>query len=163
LLLDDVYLPLAAFFKGKRIVLEMAAKAYDSPGSLKIEFNRKVRTAGLAYTSHSSLSAGVVAGDTRLVPFYVAQNRPPVAAICLSNLLLLRSNAGSVELALARLSDNGYTGGRDRRPVAGPLPLETSIGAGECLRRLDGRCFMRRPSHAGSPQRLWKQTLIRPS
>jgi cellulose synthase/poly-beta-1,6-N-acetylglucosamine synthase-like glycosyltransferase len=47
-LLDDVYLPLAAFFKGYRIVLEESAKAYDYPTSLRSEFRRKVRTqAGL--------------------------------------------------------------------------------------------------------------------
>jgi len=47
-LLDDVYLPLAAFFKGYRLVLEDSAKAFDYPTSLDSEFQRKVRTqAGL--------------------------------------------------------------------------------------------------------------------
>jgi cellulose synthase/poly-beta-1,6-N-acetylglucosamine synthase-like glycosyltransferase len=47
-LLDDVYLPLAAFFKGYRLVLEESAKAFDYPTSLQSEFKRKVRTqAGL--------------------------------------------------------------------------------------------------------------------
>lgn len=47
-LLDDVYLPLSAFFKGYRIVLEDSAKAYDYPTDLHSEFGRKVRTqAGL--------------------------------------------------------------------------------------------------------------------
>jgi cellulose synthase/poly-beta-1,6-N-acetylglucosamine synthase-like glycosyltransferase len=47
-LLDDVYLPLTAFFKGYRLVLEPAAKAYDFPTALDSEFRRKVRTqAGL--------------------------------------------------------------------------------------------------------------------
>ena len=43
-LLDDVYLPLAAFFRGYRLVVEQTAKAYDEPTSLKTEFRRKVRT-----------------------------------------------------------------------------------------------------------------------
>jgi biofilm PGA synthesis N-glycosyltransferase PgaC len=43
-LLDDVYLPLAAFFRGYRLVVEPAAKAYDDPTSLATEFRRKVRT-----------------------------------------------------------------------------------------------------------------------
>ncbi|MGI8991373.1 MAG: glycosyltransferase family 2 protein [Bryobacteraceae bacterium] len=47
-LLDDVYLPLAAFFAGHRMILEESAKAFDYPTSLQSEFRRKVRTqAGL--------------------------------------------------------------------------------------------------------------------
>ena len=47
-LLDDVYLPLAAFFQGYRLILEDSAKAFDYPTSLNSEFRRKVRTqAGL--------------------------------------------------------------------------------------------------------------------
>ena len=43
-LLDDMYLPLAAFFKGYRLVVEPAARAYDYPTSRETEFLRKVRT-----------------------------------------------------------------------------------------------------------------------
>ncbi len=47
-LLDDVYLPLAAFFRGYRLILEDSAKAFDYPTDLTSEFQRKVRTqAGL--------------------------------------------------------------------------------------------------------------------
>ncbi len=47
-LLDDVYLPLAAFFRGYRMILEDSAKSFDYPTTLKSEFGRKVRTqAGL--------------------------------------------------------------------------------------------------------------------
>ncbi len=47
-LLDDVYLPLAAFFAGYRIILDESAKAFDYPTNLTSEFRRKVRTqAGL--------------------------------------------------------------------------------------------------------------------
>lgn len=47
-LLDDVYLPLAGFFRGYRIILEESAKAFDYPTDLNSEFRRKVRTqAGL--------------------------------------------------------------------------------------------------------------------
>jgi hypothetical protein len=48
-LLDDVYLPLAAFFRGYRIVLDEHARAYDSPTSLRTEFRRKVRTQAGVY------------------------------------------------------------------------------------------------------------------
>jgi cellulose synthase/poly-beta-1,6-N-acetylglucosamine synthase-like glycosyltransferase len=43
-LLDDVYQPLAAFFKGYRVILDESARAYDFPTSLKSEFSRKLRT-----------------------------------------------------------------------------------------------------------------------
>ena len=48
ILLDDVYVPLSAFFSGYRVVWESKAKAFDVPASLRIEFRRKLRTqAGL--------------------------------------------------------------------------------------------------------------------
>lgn len=43
-LLDDMYLPLAAFFRGYRLVFDPAARAYDFPTALEEEFSRKVRT-----------------------------------------------------------------------------------------------------------------------
>lgn len=43
-LLDDVYLPLAAYFKGYRLVMDSRARAYDIPTSLETEFRRKIRT-----------------------------------------------------------------------------------------------------------------------
>jgi poly-beta-1,6-N-acetyl-D-glucosamine synthase len=44
MLLDDMYLPLSAYFKGYRLVMEREAKAYDIPTSREAEFRRKVRT-----------------------------------------------------------------------------------------------------------------------
>jgi len=44
ILLDDVYLPLAAFFRGYRLVVEQDARAFDHPARLGSEFSRKVRT-----------------------------------------------------------------------------------------------------------------------
>ena len=42
-LLDDVYEPLVAFFKGYRILMEPTATMYDFPTALHSEFRRKVR------------------------------------------------------------------------------------------------------------------------
>lgn len=42
-LLDDVYEPLVAFFKGYRILMEPTATMYDYPTVLQSEFRRKVR------------------------------------------------------------------------------------------------------------------------
>lgn len=43
-LLDDVYIPMGAFFAGYRLVAEPEARVYDYPTSLATEFPRKVRT-----------------------------------------------------------------------------------------------------------------------
>ena len=43
-LLDDMYLPLHAFFRGYRLIADPAAVAWDYPTSLQTEFRRKVRT-----------------------------------------------------------------------------------------------------------------------
>lgn len=43
-LADDMFLPIAAFLKGFRVVFEESAIAYDEPMRLKTEFRRKVRT-----------------------------------------------------------------------------------------------------------------------
>lgn len=43
-LLDDVHLPLAAFFRGFRVIFVAEALAYDDPTSVEVEFWRKVRT-----------------------------------------------------------------------------------------------------------------------
>jgi len=44
ILLDDVYLPMSAFFRGYRLIVEKSAVAIDYPTSLRVEFGRKVRT-----------------------------------------------------------------------------------------------------------------------
>jgi cellulose synthase/poly-beta-1,6-N-acetylglucosamine synthase-like glycosyltransferase len=44
ILLDDMYLPLSAFIKGYRLILEPTALAFDEPTVLETEFPRKVRT-----------------------------------------------------------------------------------------------------------------------
>ena len=48
-LLDDVYEPLVAFFRGYRVILEEKAHAIDFPTALKTEFFRKVRTQSGVY------------------------------------------------------------------------------------------------------------------
>jgi cellulose synthase/poly-beta-1,6-N-acetylglucosamine synthase-like glycosyltransferase len=44
ILLDDMYLPLAGFFRGYRLITEDRAIAWDYPTSRETEFRRKVRT-----------------------------------------------------------------------------------------------------------------------
>jgi poly-beta-1,6-N-acetyl-D-glucosamine synthase len=44
ILLDDMYLPLALFRRGYRLIVDAEAVAWDYPTDLKTEFRRKVRT-----------------------------------------------------------------------------------------------------------------------
>jgi poly-beta-1,6-N-acetyl-D-glucosamine synthase len=48
-LVDDMFLPLRAFFKGYRVILEDSAMAFDYPTALDAEFLRKVRTQAGVY------------------------------------------------------------------------------------------------------------------
>ena len=48
-LADDMYLPLAGFFKGYRVILDDSAKAFDDPTDLSSEFRRKIRTLAGVY------------------------------------------------------------------------------------------------------------------
>jgi cellulose synthase/poly-beta-1,6-N-acetylglucosamine synthase-like glycosyltransferase len=44
LLLDDMYVPLGAFFQGFRLIVEEEARAFDYPTGVETEFRRKIRT-----------------------------------------------------------------------------------------------------------------------
>jgi cellulose synthase/poly-beta-1,6-N-acetylglucosamine synthase-like glycosyltransferase len=48
-LVDDMFLPLGAFFAGYRVVLDDSARAFDYPTQLASEFRRKVRTLAGVY------------------------------------------------------------------------------------------------------------------
>jgi poly-beta-1,6-N-acetyl-D-glucosamine synthase len=48
-LVDDMYLPLGAFFRGYRVILDDSAMAFDYPTQLASEFRRKVRTLAGVY------------------------------------------------------------------------------------------------------------------
>jgi cellulose synthase/poly-beta-1,6-N-acetylglucosamine synthase-like glycosyltransferase len=48
-LVDDMFLPLSAFFQGYRVILDETALAYDYPTQLASEFRRKVRTLAGVY------------------------------------------------------------------------------------------------------------------
>ena len=69
ILLDDVYLPFVAAFKGSRIFFEDAAKAYDFPTSLQSEFRRKVRTQAGIYQILRRFPKLLWPGDRRFVHF----------------------------------------------------------------------------------------------
>ncbi len=90
ILLDDVYLPLVAVFRGFRIYFEDAAKAYDLPTSLHSEFWRKVRTQAGVYQIVFRFPALLWPGNPRFLHFLshkIGRLILPFAliAVCLSS------------------------------------------------------------------------------
>jgi cellulose synthase/poly-beta-1,6-N-acetylglucosamine synthase-like glycosyltransferase len=69
ILLDDVYVPLTAAFRGYRIYFEDDAKAYDLPTSLKSEFWRKVRTQAGVYQIMQRFPALLSPRNPRFIHF----------------------------------------------------------------------------------------------
>ncbi len=69
ILLDDVYIPFAAVFRGFRICFEDKAKAYDLPTSLHSEFWRKVRTQAGVYQILFRFPKLLWPGNRRFVHF----------------------------------------------------------------------------------------------
>ncbi len=69
ILLDDVYVPFTAVFKGSRIYFEDQAKAYDLPTALHSEFWRKVRTQAGVYQILFRFPALLWPGNRRFVHF----------------------------------------------------------------------------------------------
>ena len=70
-LLDDMHLPLAAFFRGYRLILDSRAQMYDEPSRLEDEFWRKVRTLAGNYQIIRSYP-GLLGPANRLWPHYVS-------------------------------------------------------------------------------------------
>ena len=69
ILLDDVYLPLQAAFKGYRIYFEEQAKAYDYPTALRSEFWRKLRTQAGVYQTIMHFPGLLWPGNRKFVHF----------------------------------------------------------------------------------------------
>ena len=69
ILLDDVYVPFTAAFRGYRIYFEDQAKAYDLPTSLKSEFWRKVRTQAGVYQILQRFPALLSPMNSRFIHF----------------------------------------------------------------------------------------------
>ncbi len=68
-ILDDVNLPLGAFFRGFRVIFDDTAKAYDYPTSLKTEFRRKVRTQAGVYQTIGEFPALLGPGNRMWLHF----------------------------------------------------------------------------------------------
>jgi cellulose synthase/poly-beta-1,6-N-acetylglucosamine synthase-like glycosyltransferase len=93
-LVDDMFLPLTAFFRGYRIILDETAKAFDYPTALDTEFRRKVRTQAGVYQV-IRLYPQLLAGRNRMWLAFVSHK---LARLALPFALLL---AAGTSFALA--------------------------------------------------------------
>lgn len=90
ILLDDVYLPMKAFFAHYRLVLEPKAIAYDFPMTREREFSRKVRTLGGNYQLLIRMPA-LLGQKNRLLWHFISYK---VGRLCLPWLVLALLIAG---------------------------------------------------------------------
>ena len=73
---DDMYLPLGAFFRGYRVIMDDSALAFDYPTPLASEFRRKVRTLAGVYQIVGSLSGAAGSRQPHVDPLLFAQTGP---------------------------------------------------------------------------------------
>ena len=66
---DDMWLPLAAFFQGYRVIFDESARAFDYPTHLGSEFRRKVRTLAGVYQTIRQYPALVGPGNRMWIHF----------------------------------------------------------------------------------------------
>ena len=67
---DDMYLPLGAFFRGFRVILDDSALAFDYPTPLASEFRRKVRTLAGVYQIVKAYPALLGPGNRMWIHFF---------------------------------------------------------------------------------------------
>lgn len=131
MLLDDVYLPLTAYFRGYRLVMENQARAYDIPTSRDTEFARKVRTLAGNFQILREFPALLGPGNRmwfHFVSYKLARLLLPwlLLALALSSLLveawarpwLLAPQLGCYFLAVA---DGWIPAGNPLKKVSSPL------------------------------------------
>ena len=86
-LLDDVVMLLPSLFRGYRIILEPAAKAFDFPTALKSEFRRKLRTLGglwQVFLRHPALLSSANPMRVHFVSQKIGRLLLPYALLCLT-------------------------------------------------------------------------------
>lgn len=161
ILLDDVYLPFVAAFKGYRIFFEDAAKAYDFPTSLQSEFRRKVRTQAGIYQIVLRFPQLLWPGNRRFIHFVshklgrlllpFAMLAALAATFFLPQPLMVLAAAGQVCFYGAALVDPLIPEGNALKRVTGVIrAFSVLVAAALCATTV---FFL-------PAQRLWKETRV---
>jgi cellulose synthase/poly-beta-1,6-N-acetylglucosamine synthase-like glycosyltransferase len=160
-LVDDMYLPLGAFFRGYRVILDDSALAFDYPTQLGSEFRRKVRTLAGVYQIMGQYPALLGAGNRMRVHFFshkVARLLMPWAMIAVLvtsfglpdpwNLRALAAQAVAYGLALA---DPLFPAGSPLKRITAPFRTFTVLMAAS----LCAVAILFVPA-----RRLWRETRV---
>jgi biofilm PGA synthesis N-glycosyltransferase PgaC len=161
-LLDDVYLPLAAFFRGYRIILEDSAKAFDYPTNLTSEFRRKVRTQAGLYQILQQYPR-LLSGQNRMrkhflsakfgrlaIPFFLILIA--VSTFGLPRPLIQIALAGQLAFYLIALVDRWIPEGSPVKVLSSPIRTFVVL---MCA------AFMGLSIFFVPPRKLWKETKVR--
>ena len=161
-LLDDVYLPLAAFFGGYRIILEESAKAFDYPTTLTSEFRRKVRTQAGLYqilqqypqllTGRNRMRKHFISAKFGRLAIPLLMILMAIATFGLPHPLLEVAFAGQAAFYLIALLDALVPEGSAIKTISSPI--RTFVV-------LMGAALMGLQIFFVPPRRLWKETKVR--
>jgi len=160
-LLDDVYLPLAVFFRGYRLTVEESARAYDYPTGMKTEFRRKVRTLAGNYQI-LRMYPGLVWIGNRMLFHFLSYKLARLALPYLVILLLLASPGLPAPWAAAAVIAQALFYALAAidlwMPDAAPVKRVTSVARAFVVMMAAAVCAL--AVFFVPPQRLWKPTEV---
>jgi biofilm PGA synthesis N-glycosyltransferase PgaC len=164
ILLDDVYVPFKAAFRGFRIYFEDSAKAYDLPTSLQSEFWRKVRTQAGVYQIMMQFPALLSPLNRRFVHFLshkFGRLLLPFGLLGALGFSLFLPEPGRSVLIAAQLLFYGLALADPVIPQSNPLKRVSAVIRAFVVLVAAAACALTvffRP-----PQQLWKETKVEPT
>ena len=163
-LLDDVYEPLVAFFKGFRILYEPSATMYDFPTVLQSEFKRKVRLQAGLYQLLRTMPELLSSRNRMRLHFLSAKYGRIVIPYCMIAVALAtiglppywRAAAASAQLLFYGLAllDVVVPDGSALKPLTSPIRTFVVLMAASL-------CGV--SVYFVQPTKLWKEATYRPS
>ena len=161
-LLDDVYLPLTAFFKGYRLILEPTAKAYDFPTALDSEFRRKVRTQAGLYQMLRMMPELLTSRNRMRLHFLSGKYGRLIVPWCLIAMALSTLGLPPFWRTLAGFSQAAfYLLGALDPVVPKGFPLKRLTSTIRTFVVLMTAAFLAIRVFFVSPRSLWKETVVR--
>ncbi len=159
---DDMYLPLEAFFRGYRVILDDSALAFDYPTPLASEFRRKVRTLAGVYQIVGSYPALLGPRNRMWIHFFSHK----LARLVMPWAMIVA--AGASVLACPRAGDSVAIGAAGRRVPAGAVgfldarqfPPQAFDFPHSHLRGVDGGVALRAGDLFVPASVLWKETRV---
>jgi cellulose synthase/poly-beta-1,6-N-acetylglucosamine synthase-like glycosyltransferase len=161
-LLDDVWLPLQAMFKGFRLILEPTAKVYDFPTALESEFRRKVRTQAGLYQLLRIMPELMVSRNRMRFHFLSAKFGRLIIPFCLIALAVATLGLPPFFRTLLGLGQAGFYGLAALDPaMPAEFPLKRLTSSARTFVVLIAASLVAVRVYFVAPQTLWKETAVR--